>query len=308
MQFEFFRFRFRFRAEEPVVFPAGQSGNILRGTFGAIFRRIACLPDCPGPASCRHRGECAYARVFEPRPAFETGPSGLKNWPRPFVFRASHLDGLRLEPGSRFHFDAHLFDLGDPPLPYFLLAFAELAREGIGPRRGRAALLGVEQWDRDRMLQANVPPDRLLPPVRIPLEPDAGKVRNACVRFVTPTELKSGERVAERPEFAVLFARARDRVSTLRALYGPGPLDIDFQGMGERASRVRMTHCDLHPEYVERRSSRTGQTHRIGGLIGQAVYEGELEEFLPYLRAARWTGVGRHTVWGNGVIETDAAG
>jgi len=53
---------------------------------------------------------------------------------------------------------------------------------------------------------------------------------------------------------------------------------------------------------VMRRSSRTGQTHTIGGFTGSAIYAGELTEFMPFLRAAWWTGVGRHTVWGNGVI------
>jgi len=32
-------------------------------------------------------------------------------------------------------------------------------------------------------------------------------------------------------------------------------------------------------------------------------YEGDLTEFVPYLRAARWTGVGRQTAWGKGAIE-----
>jgi hypothetical protein len=30
-----------------------------------------------------------------------------------------------------------------------------------------------------------------------------------------------------------------------------------------------------------------------------------LAEFVPFLRAARWTGVGRQTVWGNGEIGLD---
>ena len=42
----------------------------------------------------------------------------------------------------------------------------------------------------------------------------------------------------------------------------------------------------------------------IGGFIGTAEYEGPVAEFLPILRAARWTGVGRHCVWGNGEIVT----
>jgi hypothetical protein len=55
---------------------------------------------------------------------------------------------------------------------------------------------------------------------------------------------------------------------------------------------------------IERRSSRTGQVHPIGGFVGEAEYEGDLAEFVPYLHAARWTGVGRQTVWGKGEIDT----
>jgi hypothetical protein len=120
------------------------------------------------------------------------------------------------------------------------------------------------------------------------------------VRFLTPTELKSGQQLADRPEFAVLAARIRDRLSTLRECYDDGPLAIDFRAFGERAAQVRMTRCEMAKVDVARRSSRTGQVHPIGGFVGEADYEGELSEFVPYLRAAKWTGVGRQTVWGKG--------
>jgi hypothetical protein len=50
----------------------------------------------------------------------------------------------------------------------------------------------------------------------------------------------------------------------------------------------------------ERRSARTGMIHPLGGLVGWAEYEGDLGEFVPYLRAGAYTGVGRQTVWGRG--------
>ena len=53
---------------------------------------------------------------------------------------------------------------------------------------------------------------------------------------------------------------------------------------------------------VARRSSRTGQVHPIGGFVGEAEYVGELGEFVPYLKAGKWVGVGRQTVWGKGEI------
>jgi len=260
--FEFFALRFLFRAEDSVRFPPGKAGNVLRGAFGTLFRRH---PD--------------YERFFEPA---GPGPSGLKDRPRPFVFRAAHLDGRTFGPGDPFHFDVNVFSVETDP---FVSVFAELARQGLGPGRGRAELLSAEKTQ-----------------VSIPLEPEPG-VGRIAVAFLTPTELKGP---TPDPEFATLFARARDRVSTLRALYGPGPLAIDFRAMGDRARAVRMTRCRVRHEEVERRSSKTGHVHSLGGFTGEADYQGELAEFLPILRAAAWTGVGRHTVWGNGQIAVAA--
>ena len=70
------------------------------------------------------------------------GPSGLLDWPRPFVFRAGHLDGETVAPGEPFSFDLNFFDLRSPAaIGHLGAAFAELAREGLGPGRGRAELV-----------------------------------------------------------------------------------------------------------------------------------------------------------------------
>jgi len=138
-------------------------------------------------------------------------------------------------------------------------------------------------------------------PVRVSLDTPDREVTRVRVNFLTPTELKG----ADRPEFAVLFARIRDRVSTLRAFYGAGPLPIDFAALGERAAHVRMTRCDLRWIEEERVSRSTGQRHSIGGFVGVAEYEGDLAGFVPYLDAARWTGAGRQTVWGKGEIHCE---
>jgi len=288
MTFDFYSFRFLFAALDPILFPPGQPGNILRGAFGNSFRGIVCPPDCPGARDCPKRKSCDYARIFEPaHPG--SGPSGLRDQPRPFVFRAAYLEGRTIRPGERFWFDVNLFETRNPPLDPFALAFARLAKEGLGPQRGRAELVSVEQR-----------------PISIPLLPDSAQTQALRVAFLTPTELKTGDRLVARPEFQVLFSRARDRVSTLRAMYGAGPLEIDFRAMGERAAEIRMTRCDLRQVDAQRRSSRTGQVHGIGGFVGIAEYQGALTEFIPYLEAAQWTGIGRHCVWGNGELRLDS--
>ena len=93
-QFEFYRFRFHFRAVDPVYFPAGKSGNVIRGALGMVLR------DTASPA--------AYARLFEPSSGLGKAPSGLGDWPRPFVLRAGSLDGRAIAMGERFCFDVHV--------------------------------------------------------------------------------------------------------------------------------------------------------------------------------------------------------
>jgi hypothetical protein len=299
--FDFYWFRFQFRARDPIHFSQGQPGNIVRGAFGCILRRIACTKECPALQGknireCALRASCSYAQIFEPA-SFGAGPSGLSDLPRPLVFRTGHLDGQTAAPGEQFWFDVHLFQSRQPPVEHLTRAFAELANEGIARGRGRADLVSVEQMDQEGSIAPQPGP-----PISVPLEPRALGTRRLRVEFRTPTELKSGERLVAEPDFGTLFARARDRISTLRALYGDGPLDIDFRALGERAAAVRLVRSELRRVRAERRSSRTGQRHGIGGFVGMVEYEGELDEFYPYIEAARWTGIGRHCVWGKGEV------
>jgi hypothetical protein len=218
-------------------------------------------------------------------------PSGFKEPPRPFVLRAAHLDGRRFEPGELFAVDVHVFDLDPRLFGMFEEAFANLALTGLGPGRGKVELLR--------------PASRGA--VAIDLGAGSEPASRIRIFFRTPTELK-GNVSRDELAFGVLFARIRDRIGMLCSLYGEEQLDIDFAALGERANQVRTVSCDLEYHDVSRLSSRTGAVHGIGGFTGTMEYEGEVAGFLPYLRAAWWTGVGRHTVWGNGVIEVVVIG
>jgi hypothetical protein len=265
---DFEHLRFRFRALDAIRFPAQKSANTIRGAFGAALRLRA--PE-------------AYSALFEPAAHH---PSGLANPPRPFVLRCAHLDHAGIAEGEPFYFDVHLFDLRAPWQTTLEAAFAAMASGGLGSGRGRAELKGVDAT-----------------PHTVSLEPHPAAIDRVTLRFMTPTELKADGAIVERPEFAILIARIRDRLSTLRALYGPGPLDIEFRQMGERARAIRMVGCAIEWEDVSRKSGRTGQVHAIGGFTGEADYSGDLAEFLPWLRAAHWIGVGRQTVWGKGDVQ-----
>ena len=261
-----------FDALDIVRFPEGKAANVLRGGFGASLRAVAPFT--------------TYERIFEPKLLDRAGPSGLADPPRPFLFRAAHLDGKQVAKRDDFHFDVHIF--GDPEIAGNITkALEQLFEKGAGIGRGHAKLTAAVDQK-----------------IEIPLLPAEAATR-AKVRFVTPTELKHEGKVVSQPDFAILIRRVRDRVATLMSLYAGGELELDFKLFGQTAAEVRTVRADIELCSVARTSSRTGHTHPIGGMLGEAEYAGRLGQFIPFLRAAFYTGVGRHTVWGNGCLETD---
>ena len=213
-------------------------------------------------------------------PVLDPGPSGFRQPPKPYVLRAHELDGKSFRAGQKFGFSVHKFG----QIEGLEERFRALGSTGIGPGRGTFEVKNV-----DFSVQ------------NLPLW---GQKQARLVRlgFVSQTDL-GGEPDGGLGSFGNLFARVRDRISTLMRFYQGGAPDLDYIALGKRASLVEVVSSDLTRVEVTRRSSRTGQVHQIGGWTGTVEYSGELGEFLPWLEAAWWTGVGRHTVWGNGVIE-----
>lgn len=231
------------------------------------------------PASNRFRGFLGF-ELPEPvfRPTRATGPSGLHDLPRPFTLRAHSLDGRTLAPGQHFSLELHLFWTDPGPFHQALrqLPWAELTAAAV-----RTVVLDLA-----------------------PQPASGGHVR---VRFLTPTELKPPIAPGQLPPFHTLVCRLRDRLSALRATYGPGPLDLDHAAFGHGAGAVAASAGELFWHNAARSSQRTGQSHPLGGFTGWVKYEGGVAPYLPWLRAGFYSGVGRQTVWGKGIIECDPA-
>ncbi|MFN7542199.1 MAG: hypothetical protein ACK5TN_05340, partial [Acidobacteriota bacterium] len=86
------------RARAPLSFAAGEAANRIRGLWGKSLY-----------------GGPFYERLFAP-PRRDSGPSGLKDPPRPFVLRTRHLDGRSFAAGEDIPFLVHIFDRKVAPL------------------------------------------------------------------------------------------------------------------------------------------------------------------------------------------------
>lgn len=326
--------RFRLTPVSVLIVPAVNKGNMLRGAFGNAFRRLCCIPQCTDARSCPLAESCPYKRIFEPSP-----PPGAvrlsknQDIPRAFVFRPPPTTQTHFERGKSFEFELVLIGRAFDYIPYFVLAFRELAEGGLGLNRGRCTLDQVQEFGFPASSpvlgqQPSVSGQQLSVTDQQPLvtliyssedqlfrtvkginssEWIESRIKQLTtehgrltVSFLTPTFIRAAGQVIREPEFHQIFKRLRDRINALSTFFGDGPLDVDFRGIGERSEKIRKAGGRFEWLDRARTSTKTGQRHELSGFVGTATYEGELDEFLPGLVLGELVHVGKHTAWGNG--------
>jgi len=292
-------------------------GNLLRGGFGAVFKNLVCVAGhgCP---PCQLKEKCPYGYLFEtPVP---TGAAVLRlneHVPHPFVIRPP-LDERREYPrGERLSFGVMLIGRGVQYLPYFVIVFQQLGRQGLGRELGRMALdtvTAVSAWDGTRTplysaglptLQPDAPPMTWADVERRAAALPTDRMR---VRFLTPTRLKHGGGWARRPEFHILIRALLRRLSSLAYFHCGERLEADFRGLIAQAEQVRLGECDLRWVERERWSGRQQRAMSLGGLVGEAEYVGDLSPFRSLLAAGELLHVGKATVFGNGLFRVGDGG
>ncbi len=227
-----------------LYFPDGKAENVLRGMAGLLIPRVA-------PKSA--------AGLLHP--VWPGAPSGYATPPKPFLFRAFPLDGLRFQAGDTFAFDVHQFAPALPVKDVLVQVMALLETEGLGPGRGRIRLLDVETWDSLHSLDASE------------------EVNQLTLRFLSPADIS--------PVFPALIARLHDRINALSTLYGGHP---PLPPLERAEVEIRRDGTSIHSR--QRQSTRTGQRYDTRGIKGEIEYSGSLTGALPFLRLGQWTGIG----------------
>lgn len=304
MIFQYLPLRFGFVALTPVSFGRWLPGNAIRSALGASLRQAECVADCRNGTECHGGDECPYSLLFDPK--LEMGPSGMRHPPRPFVIRARALAGKSIPGGEWFEFGINLFELQRPATEWLIDAFSRWKDDDQGPARSRVLLESVElerpSGERQLLFADGALVCGKREPVSLSLEKiGALNANRIVVHFTSPTEWKEKGAIVESPSFGVLMRRIGERVNALSTIYGNGPLSVDWERFNKAAEGVRTTYARGNHAAVKRTSRKTG-SHPIGGFVGEIAYEGELSAFVPWLRVAEVTGVGRQTVWGKGEI------
>lgn len=105
----------------------------------------------------------------------------------------------------------------------------------------------------------------------------------------------------EKPEFHILIRNLLRRIAHLSYFHcGGDPLQFDFTGAISRATKIVAKEEKLQWYDWERYSARQDTRMKLGGFVGNIIFEGDLNEFIPYLKAGEFVHIGKGTSFGLG--------
>jgi hypothetical protein len=308
------RFRFRLIAETPILLPIFY-GQTLRGGLATVMRRTVCVTHRPSCEGCLLRCQCAYGVLFEPIPPPAAPQPRYATAPRPYVLRVPFdprkRTPHRYEPGEAIAFELVLVGPATYQLPYFIYALLELGQRGLGRGRGRFRLARVvalapggdeREVFNGETLYGLSPPWTAEAIVNAFALPDAQRL---AVRFLTPTRLDLNGDLVFPIAFHDLARGLVNRLRTLERFYGSRQEGGDKTGALLDAARdVRLRESTQRWIDLERFSTRQKTRLKMGGVVGEAVYEArDFAPFAPLLALGQWLHAGKLTTMGLGKFE-----
>lgn len=305
-------FKFHYVPLETLYLPP-YKGAVLRGGFGSMLKRATCaVPDTPCQ-ECLLQHRCAYCQIFEtPVPEDSRYFEGQSYAPHPFVIEPPDETKTVYSPEDRLTFNLVLIGKAIDYLPYFVFAFTELGRKGLGERvegkRGRCGLEKVESLKalgkESKAIFLGKTGHLLGEFSTITFEDilkERGLIADRIVLdFLTPTRIKRGGKLREEIDFEILMRSLLRRILALSYFHCGFEPDQDYKGLIERAKKVELVGNDLDWHDLSRYSRRQETRLFIGGFKGKIVFKGPLEEFLPFILLGEYIHIGKGTAFGLG--------
>lgn len=299
------RFRMEMVAVDRLKLPP-YKGSTLRGAFGHAFKKLVCVKRDMDCSTCLICAQCVYYYVFETPFSGGEDSRGYAFAPHPFVIEPPRETRQIYEPDAEVHVGLVLVGRALDSLPYFILAFEEMGRGGLGVGRGKVALKRVVALSAEGeqcIYEADT--GMLDPDFPICSGPRIGEDigPQARLRLQTPVRLKAQGRYASRLDFPLLVRALLRRVSDLTRFHCGAELVLDYRAWIARAEKVQTPVVNTRWHDWERYSLRQGQKMKLGGLMGDVVFTGDIAPFAPLLRLGADLHVGKGTGFGLGRYE-----
>jgi CRISPR-associated endoribonuclease Cas6 len=309
-QFTFSQFNFEMSAVDELHLPE-YKGSTLRGAFGHAFKKVVCTLRTKECRECILKERCVYSYVFETPPTADT--TMMRKYPaapHPFVILPPVEDTRVYRKGENFAFILTLIGKATEYIPYFIYTFNELGNMGIGKVRGKYELKRIctfNNGSNDECTEVYRGDGTIQKAAYqvINWEEVADSVKGLnkheiTLMFKTPTRIKYQEDLVLDLEFHILIRSLLRRISALSYFHCGGELNVDFRGIIHDAEKVETKKRSLAWQDWERYSNRQETKMKMGGFVGEITFQGDLEQFLPFITLGEYIHVGKGTSFGLG--------
>jgi len=296
--------------EDDAILPP-YKGSTFRGVFGIALKKVVCALRKQDCKDCLLREKCVYSFVFETPVIRDEGHKRIAAPPHPYVIEPPDNDRTHFKKEEPFDFALILFGRANEFLPYFVYAFEQMGRLGIGKRiEGKRARFLLKKVTSNGKLTysgetGKITTDKLVEDLQIEdfMTDDLANAHRIDISLKTPLRLKFQNRLEAGLPFHILIRAMLRRASSLQNYYGNGEPPLDYRGIVDRAKAVETADSSLRWFDWERYSNKQDQSMLMGGIIGEVSYSGDLTEFLPLVRFCEKVHIGKRTSFGLGKIE-----
>ena len=301
------KYTFTCKLEDDAQLPE-YKGSTFRGVFGHALKRVVCALRLQECESCLLQSDCLYALVFEGNLIKEANFNApVSAPPHPFVIEPPDDIRTSYKAGDEFTCRLSLFGDFNRKLAYFIYAFEQMGRIGIGRRingvRSHFALKNVIWKDRivyqpdNQRLEL---PEKLVNLTLDPIVLNNNGENQIKVTLETPLRIKHKGRLSNGLPFHLMVRGMLRRVSSVMAACGEGEPHLDYHGLVDLSRSVRVADSNTRWYDWKRYSNRQDRSMLMGGIVGSITYEGKIKPFLPLIEVAAKLHIGKQTTFGLG--------
>jgi CRISPR/Cas system endoribonuclease Cas6 (RAMP superfamily) len=124
------------------------------------------------------------------------------------------------------------------------------------------------------------------------------------LEFLVPTRIKYRGGLTKEIDFQILMRNLLRRILLLCELHCGGGVEIDYNRLLRKAETIKTVQNELRWHDWERWSSRQKTWMKLGGFVGRITFEGDLGEFIPFIRLGEYIHIGKGTSFGLGKYRT----
>lgn len=305
--FSFIRLHFTILALENIILP-NYKGSTFRGAFGIALKRVMCSNRKGECETCLLRDTCMYNYIFNTSPGEDAEiMTKYKKVPQPFIMEPPQNYRNLYQGGERIQFSLVLIGKALDYLPYFIYTIKELGEYGLGRGRRKYKLKSV-MWENKTgelkeifNFRKNIINRTFREIVLGDFDHRDLNRDTLSINFETPTRIIYNGDFLKAPEFHGIIRNLLRRIGNLHYFHcGEEKANIKYKELIKKAEAVKLTNDETYWFDWIRFSQRQKAWMRLGGFMGSATYEGDFEDFLPFLWLGQWIHVGKNTTFGLG--------